>query len=328
MSASLITGRKLNIVGELVYDALNMIKIFWGFALLASGIVANKIILLYVPPILSVALRMIIAGSILLAFALRRTHNLRWSYIKHDAFALIGAGTLTTLVPAILKAYALKNMLSSKAAFLGSLDPFVTALYAYLIWRETLNWQKIVGIVIGFAGALIMLMASVPAEANLLAWGRLSYPELAALAAMALGRLGWMVVQKLMRSNRYTAAEMSSVSMLFSGSLAFFLSLYYEQITTVCFDNMSHLFAALLWTAIIGNVIAYTMYTNFLKHYSSTFISLTGFSVPIFVYLYGWMLLGEPLTLSFVAAISVTLIGVLIFYSAEIKKPSFFAYKQ
>jgi drug/metabolite transporter (DMT)-like permease len=305
-----------------------MIKIFWGFALLASGIVANKIILLYVPPILSVALRMIIAGSILLAFALRRTHNLRWSYIKHDALALIGAGTLTTLVPAILKAYALKNMLSSKAAFLGSLDPFVTALYAYVFWKETLNWQKILGIIVGFAGALIMLLASAPAEADLLAWGRLSYPELAALAAMALGRLGWMVVQKLMRSNRYTAAEMSSVSMLFSGTLAIILSLYYEPVKMICLDNAGSLFGALFWTAIVGNVIAYTMYTNFLKHYSSTFISLTGFSVPVFVYFYGWVLLGEPLTWSFIASISVTLIGVLIFYSAEIKKPSFFTYRK
>ncbi|BDC34253.1 hypothetical protein Noda2021_02110 [Candidatus Dependentiae bacterium Noda2021] len=311
-----------------MYNALSMLKIFWGFALLASGIVANKVILMYVPPTLSVALRMLIAGSILLAYTLRRNHNLRWSHLKKDIGYLLAAGALTTLIPAILKAYALKYMLSSKAAFLGSLDPFVTALYAYLLWGETLNVQKILGILIGFAGALMLLMSSAPAEATMLAWGRLSYPEIAALAAMALGRLGWMVVQKIMRSNRYTASEMSSVSMLFSGILALIFSLSFENVTTVCFSNMTRLFVALLWTAIIGNVVAYTMYTNFLRHYSSTFISLTGFSVPIFVYFYGWLLLSEPLSINFIISLSVTLIGVIIFYSAEIKKPSFLAYKK
>jgi len=312
-----------------MYSIVHMLSIFWTFALLSSGIVANKIVLAYVPPVFSVALRMLIAGSILLAYAFHQNVRFMSKYLRRDMIMLGIAALLTTLVPAILKAYALKNLISSKAAFLGSLDPFVTALYAYLFWKEKLNWQKALGIFVGFSGAMVLLVSSVPTDSNnLMAWSVFSYPELAALCAMAIGRLGWMIVQKLIRTNRYSASEMSGTSMTFSGCMAMILSVSSEIPSTLCFTKPIVFFGALFWTAIIGNVLTYTRYTNLLKHYSSTFISLTGFSVPIFVYFYGWLLLGEPLSLNFVISVAITLVGLIIFYSAEMKQKTFLAYKE
>src|SRR5581483_2603036 len=110
-----------------------LILIFLSYAFIASGISTNKVLLHYLPPTLFVGMRMLLAGLVLLAFIYRSSERMRWRYIKHDIVLLTLIAGLTTFIPSVLKAYALKNMFSGKVALLGSLDPFITALYAYLL---------------------------------------------------------------------------------------------------------------------------------------------------------------------------------------------------
>jgi drug/metabolite transporter (DMT)-like permease len=297
-----------------------------------------------------VGLRMLGAGIILFSYYYHRTHRLKFSYFKHDIIILLGISLLTMLIPALFKAYALKNMLASKAAFFASLDPFVTALLAYLFWGEHLTKKKVIGIILGFTGTLILLVSSSTQENLLMAWSIISFPEISALLAMTIGRIGWMFVQQLLKKERYTAGELNGLLMSISGALAFivpflwatlvfllgivpFLNRYmpmysYQDATEFLHLNTSsttHLFwigFAVVYTIIIGNVLGYTMYGNFLKHHSATFVSLAGFSVPLYVYLFSNILLGEPLSLNFIYASCVTFIGLLIFYQDEINKIS------
>ena len=298
-----------------------MIEIFLGFALLASAIIANKIVLASIAPALFVGIRMLAAGLILYVFFFRKSVRLSYSYLKNDLPILLSISLLTTLIPSLLKAYALKYLVSSKATFLGSFDPFVTAIYAYFLWHERLSLQKIVGMIIGFSGILILLSTTSSQENEIMVWGMLSYPELAALGAMALGRLGWILVQKVLRAQRYTVAEINGMTMILSGSGALLVALWLgETRITIIPGQELRLLGAMLWTIIIGNVIGYGMYAHFLKSHSATLISLSGFSVPIFVYIFGWLYLGESPSLTFLLASCVTFIGLLIFYQAEIKK--------
>lgn len=327
-----------------------MFDVFLGFAFMASSTVANKYALSVLTPSLMVGLRMLCAGIILTLFYRRKSHRLSFAYFKDDLLVLIGISLLTMLVPALFKAYALKNMLSSKAAFLSSLDPFVTALYAYFFWQEHLTKKKVIGIVLGFTGTFILLLSSSITEQSLMAWSVFSYPEIAAILAMAIGRLGWMFVQQLLRKERYTAPELNGLLMTMSGILVFVLPYLIASMvalaglipfiarfvpvysfadaggilkTTInAQTNVAMIIYAIVHTIIIGNVIGYTMYAGFLKRHSATFVSLAGFSVPLYVYLFGALLLGEPLSLNFLAASCVTFIGLLIFYQDEINRMS------
>jgi|GEM_PF-152811 drug/metabolite transporter (DMT)-like permease len=327
-----------------------MFDVFLGFAFLASATVANKYALSALSLSLMVGLRMLGAGIILLLYYRKKSHRLSFAYFKQDIFILLGISLLTMLVPALFKAYALKNMLTSKAAFLASLDPFVTALYAFLFWGERLSRKKIIGIILGFTGTLILLISSSTGENQLIAWSIFSYPEIAALLAMAIGRIGWMLVQQLLRKNRYTPPEANGLLMTISGILAFVTPFMWaatnvilEKIPVVRGYFAPYTFAdatqflhvavtpqtnlriiafAVLYTIVIGNVIGYTMYAHFLKRHTATFVSLAGFSVPLYVYLFSNVLLGEPLTVSFLYASCVTFIGLLIFYQDEINQIS------
>lgn len=294
--------------------------VFLGFACLASAISVNKVILSVLPPIFFVGLRTLCAGILLVGYNFRNNPRLSWKHLKHDFIVLLGVSLFTTFIPSILKAYALQNLISSKAAFLGSLDPFVTVIYAYILWHEKISLQKIIGIIVGFIGTMILLVPTSAVEQSLIAWWIFSYPELAALLAMALGRLGWMLVQILLRKERYSPSEVNGITMFGSGIFALTTAAATETIPPMSTLMQPWLMLLLIYTIIVGNVIAYTMYANFLRYYTSTFVSLAGFSVPLFVYIYGWIFLSEPLSLNFVISAIITFFGLLIFYQSELKK--------
>ena len=323
-----------------------MFDVFLGFAFLASATMANKYALFSLTPTFMVALRMLGAGLILFFYYRKSTHRLTFSYYKRDLPLLFGISLLTLFIPSLCKAYALQNMLASKASFFGSLDPFVTSIYAYLFFRETLSFKKIIGILLGFAGMIVILASRAPSsEQALMAFSVFSYPEVAALIAMAVGRLGWMFVQQLIRNERYTGAELNGLLMTLSGIIALVIPfagaaaavvISYIKPAWAPAYNFSDAFAifhlnpastfsitALLlfvaYTVFFGNVIGYTMYANFLKKHSITFISLAGFSVPMYTYLFD-ALLGNPISPMFLVAAAITFTGLMIFYQDEINR--------
>ena len=198
-----------------------MITLFLSFAFLASAISANKIILYALSPTLLVGIRMLSGGFLLFLYTLfHRRHRLKLSSIKQNFFTLLLITLITTLIPSQLKAYALQNMISSKMAFFGTLDPFITALYAYFFFAEKLTSKKLLGIIIGFLGASIVIVSSSPLEEHLKALAFLSYPELAAFGSIAISRLGWLLIQKLMKANTYTPPQINVITMTLSGIIS------------------------------------------------------------------------------------------------------------
>lgn len=296
-----------------------MIIIFIGFALLSSAMVANKVALLYMQPALFVGIRMAAAGLILTMHQWHKTNRFTWYHLRPDIIVLLCISLLTTLIPSLFKAYALQHMISAKFSFFGSIDPFITAIYAYAWWHERLSLTKIAGMLVGFFGLMILLFSTSLASPSSL-FSAFSYPEVAALAAPMLGRIGWMLVQSLLRKERYTAPEINGITMLVSGIFSLGLAYATNQYTIVCDNHEFMLIGAMIYTIIIGNVIALTMYAHFLKHHTATFISLAGFSINFFVAFYGWLLLGEIPPLHFFVACAITFLGLLLFYADEIRK--------
>lgn len=313
-----------------------MLYVFMAFALMASAISANKVILYALSPSLLVAIRMLVAGLILLVYTYVHSHQrLKWEIIKSHIGLLILVSASTTYIPSLLKAYALQNMNSSKAAFFGTLDPFVTAVYAYFLFDERLTLKKILGIVLGFAGACLLLFSTSPLEEHLKAFSFISYPELAALAAVVISRYGWITIQKLLKRNIYAPAQINTITMLVSGVLSLVTALVQNQLaikplghaTLPLFEKFpfSHfsswgiLLFFLSYTILIGNVISYNLYADVLKKYSATFVSLASFSIPLAVHLYGWLFLSESLSAQFFISCTITFIGLVLFFKDEQK---------
>jgi len=287
-----------------------MLTIIGAYFLLASGIVANKYVLRFMPSDLLVGLRMTVSGLFLMSFSLGRSPRLTWKHIKDDLFTLLGIALITTLLPALLKAYALSSMAASKQTLLGSIDPFITALYAYLLWREPITLRKLLGITIGFMGIIYSVADRVPAEQLSI----ISLPEVAVIVAIALGRYGWMLVQILLRKERYKPTEITSLSMLMSGLCS--LGLFYARGGTFLNNIQEGVpVTALLYTTFIGNICGYSAYTYCLQRYEATLVSTVGLVVPLFVAALSACSGLEQLTLRFCISFALVAIGMVIFSS-------------
>ncbi len=290
-----------------------------GFAAIASAIVVNKMVLQELPLVFYVGFRSFLAGSILYLYARRATHRFSREYLRVDLRALVFVAFLTTLIPTLLKAFAIKYMLVTKAALIGSLDPFMTALYAYVLFNEKLTRRKILGVLIAFAGALGLCLSSSPIEHSLHVFLCFSLPELAAFGAVALGRLGWLVAQRLLKQERYSPVELNAVTMILSGLMGLTIAAFLED--GVSYAALAHpgLWGLIAYSVLIGNVFGFTSYGYALKRYSANFASLLGFSTPIFITIFGWLLLSERLTLPVALSGFVIFTGVYLFYREEIR---------
>ena len=288
-----------------------------SFAAIASAIVVNKMVLQHLPLIFYVGLRTLISGCVLFLFARRRSHRFNVRYLRTDWVALVTVALMTTLVPALLKAYGIKYLLTSKAAFIGSLDPFVTALYAYLLLGERLNKSKLLGIAIAFSGALFLCFSTSPVEQTLPAFLIFSLPELAAFGAVALGRYGWIVAQQLLKRDRYTPMELNGVTMIISGACGLMLSSLVEGSLSIAPLMTPVIALRVLYSIVVGNVFGFTAYALVLKRHTANFASIAGFSTPIFITVFGWLLLGERVTLPVMVAGMIIFAGVYLFYREE-----------
>ncbi len=197
-----------------------MIGLIIGFMLMGSAISANKIVMGTLPSTLFTGIRMFCAGLILLMMIGRNNQRLSWNYLKHDLYALFMVGFCTTYITSLLKAWALKNLLSSKAAFIASLDPFVAALYAYLLWNEKLSPKQWLGLFIGFAGVILLLQVDLGIEQFQGNIFNISLAECAAFAAMVIGRYGWILAAQFLKKGRYSSMELNGISMTSSGIIA------------------------------------------------------------------------------------------------------------
>lgn len=308
------------------------------FALMASAISANKIILYSLGPSLLVGIRMFFAGTFLMLFNFLRGKHLGWETFKKHVWLLIFIASFTTLIPSTLKAYGLKHLSSSKAAFLGALDPFFAAIFAYFLLGERLTVYKLLGLLIGCAGTLILINSDPTCSIESLFC--ISWPEFASLGGVITSRFGWMIAQKSLKKEFFSPTQMNTVTMLISALLSpllafitgekFWHSLTHATLQGAPFSilykfpfsktglDLSFMFF-IAYTVIIGNVIAYNLYAQVLKKHSAIFVALASFSVPLYVHLFGCLFLSEEFSINFLFACFVTFSGLVIFFIDERK---------
>lgn len=287
--------------------------------LFATGIFANKLILATLSPSMLSGIRMLISGLIILVLNRKSYREGTFSRILQNWPTFLFITLFTNFIPTLCKAYAVQNMSTAKAGFLGSLDPFVTALYVYILASETLSLKKWIGIFLGFAGALLLTTLTSPVETTLHSFMIFSWPELSAFASVAVSRLGWILFQKQLRTTSFSPVDINGIVMTLGGIFAFMsIPLWRSLGVNETFDILSKLDTRLVlllaYTIGVGNLIAYNLYAYLLKHNSSTLMSIGGFTIPIYLAFLGYFFLGEPVSPVLLQAGGLMLCGVFVFY--------------
>ena len=311
-----------------------LLLIFLLYMLFASTFTFSKAVLLYATPIFFVAVRMVVAGIILLLYCY--FFSRKRQFLEKKDWGLFAQIILFHIYFAyVFEVTALVYLTSAKACLLYNLSPFVTALFSYFLFKERLTRIQWLGLIIGFAGFLPILMVQAPLEA--LVDHFISLPELLMIFSTIAASYGWIIMKKLTNTHGYSPIFVNGVGMLGGGLLALITSFLWEKTPRVYgTESINYLnkilpitisseiagyimfFWYTLLLIIIGNVISYNLYGYLLARYSATFLSFAGFITPLFAALFGWFFLNEQVSWYFFTTVIIVFFGLYLFYKEEL----------
>lgn len=283
-------------------------------ALFAATFPLGKLALHYTGPMFLTAVRMLLAGSLLFFYSAFKENNIRVS--KKD-YALFAKTTFFYIFLAFVPEFwALHYLTSIKTNLLWSAQPFLAAVLGYFIFSEKLGYKKMIALVIGFVGMLPIIFHTDAGEQGVAQLFSLSLPELALFVAVFSTIYGWFLIKELLAKG-YSLSLINGITMSCGGLLCLLVSfgeelLYHQGLYT----NFGAVLGYSLVLVFISNVLAYGMYGYLLTRYSITFLSFTGFTCPLFGFLFSYAM-GEAIPSSYIYGCILIIIGLYIFYRQE-----------
>ncbi|HSW77079.1 MAG TPA: DMT family transporter [Candidatus Saccharimonadales bacterium] len=294
-----------------------MFLIFLLYAFLALTFTIGKMLLFYVPPIFLIAVRMIIAGTVLLTIHYFMSGPIKMKSVMKDWWLFIWLSLIHIFIPYTSEFIALQYVAPACAALMFNLSPFFSALFSYLYFGEKMTKKKWLGFAIGIIGIVLFLE---PSAFNIACWHVSSIAYLLLMISVICGALGWIYVRMLVKNKGYSPLYINGVAMLLAGIQAIPVSLYFEGNVHVPSDQLKSFLLLLAAIIILANGIFYNLYGYLLKHYSATLLSFIGFLTPVFAALFDWMLLGIGVSYGFFIAIAILAVGIYIFYQEELRQ--------
>lgn len=289
-----------------------MILIFALYAIFAASFTIAKILLNFMSPVLLIAVRMTLAGCLLLGMQAA-------IYKKIEKIPLrmipwwIGFATIHIFMPYITEFVALQSISASCSALIYNLTPFCSAFFSYLYFGEKMTRKKWAGFAIGFAGIawFIASQSDFCLDVNA-AYGLV-------VLSVIFGALGWVYVRMLMLQG-YQPLMINGIAMLFAGLESFAFAYVWEQNATLPWGRMQEFWLWMIVIILLTNVIYYNLYARLLKRYTVTLLSFMGCIIPLFTAFFDWLLLGAAVTHHFFIALAIAAYGVYLFYQEELRQ--------
>ncbi|OFY86875.1 MAG: hypothetical protein A3F72_00505 [Bacteroidetes bacterium RIFCSPLOWO2_12_FULL_35_15] len=248
------------------------------------------------------ALRILMAFLFLSPLVFR---HVKMPMLKHWK-GFVGMGVLGNFIPAFLFTKAETGISSSLAGMLNSLTPLFTLLLGVLLFKIKTRWINAVGIMIGFVGAIGLLMVgkSIDLDNNLL------FGFYVVLATLCYGLSVNIIKKSLNDVNPITATVWA---MMFIGPVAGFYLFGFTDFTYRLANDPKALeslgYVAIL--AVFGTALSVIVFNVLIRQTTALFASSVTYLIPIVAM--GWGLFDNEavLPLHFVW-IALILLGVYL----------------
>ena len=137
------------------------LSIIWGssYILIKKGLVG-------LTPLQLGSTRIIMTTAILMIFGLKQLRKIP----KEASKWIIFTGFFGTFFPSYLFAFAETVIDSSVAAVLNGMTPLFTLIWGLLFFNSSFKWMKIVGVLVGFGGTLVLVSNEFTMRSGLSSW--------------------------------------------------------------------------------------------------------------------------------------------------------------
>lgn len=283
----------------LVVAAFAAIYVVWGSTYLAIRVVVETL-----PPFLSAGVRFLIAGGLL--YALLRGRGFAKPSRPQWSNALV-TGVLLLVGGNGLVMWAERSLSSGFTALLVALAPVWFALLDWLRPRGARpQFKTIVGIIIGFAGVLMLVNGRGAA-----AHGHSQWWEALAVIAAGICWAGGSLYSKYTPNS--ASPWMNAAAQMICGGAALLLTgaLLGEPFRTDWAHVSGRSLVALAYLIVFGSWIGFSAYVWLLKTSTPSRVSTYAYVNPVIAVFLGWALLGEIVNARMLWGALVILVGVI-----------------
>lgn len=276
---------------------LGLLSIIWG-----SSYILMKVGLLAFTPLQLALIRIIISGLAMLPFLLR---HFRGTSLAVWGWCLL-LGLIGSLLPFICFALAQSVISSSLAGMLNSLQPLFTLTIGILIFKQRLPNQQIIGVVIGFAGASVLLGT----RSAVASFGdNFLFSLLVVLATFCYGIAANIIRHYLYEVSPVKITALSLGVLILPASVILWFTDIHVQFQTN--EQVMNSFYAIAALGTFGTAFAIILYNKLIKEAGMMVASSVAYLIPIVAIIWG-VLDGEAVYMSHIFGISVIFIGLYL----------------
>ena len=287
--------------GARVWLALVTIYVVWGSTFIALAITVRDL-----PPLLSMAIRHLVAGAALLLWALPRGDREGDRIGRPQIVAGFVFGGLLFLMSHGSLAWAQQTVPAGVAALLVGSIPIWMALLDRVVFGRRLRPSAYAGFVLGFVGLAFLLDP----------FGHGSVDRVGALV-IVFGALTWSAGSLYSRGAPLPKRPLVSAGLgsICGGILLLAFSAAGGELGEATWSLDALL--AVGYLIVVGSLIGFTAYVWLLRAAPTSLVATYAYVNPIVAVALGWALLGEEVTLQMLAAGSAIVVSVALIVRAS-----------
>ena len=279
------------------YATLVFLTLVWGLAWPVTVIGLRDC-----DPLVIASVRCLIGGIVLFLWRARSATK------EHFDIRTLGmifiAGTCWVGIPMALTAWALQFITGGLGSVLQSTIPFFVALFAYFMLHESkLSTVKIVGLIIGFIG-IIVLFSDDPFEAA--NWYTYAGGSAILFSSVTIGFAQPFSRRFFKGSDRI---GFNMYVLLFSG----------VELLPFCFIGgnprivmSTELVIVILYLGIIATAVPFALYFELFQRIDIVVLSMVAYVIPVVAVVCGIVWLDERMTVADIAGSALVLFGVVL----------------
>jgi len=278
-------------------------------AILGGGAgVFGKIALAEIPPFSFTFLRFLIAAIFLIPFSLKHLPT-----FKKEDYKIILLSLLAS-INVILFAFGIKHTTANISQMIYTAVPIVSALLSFYYLKERFGVKKITGIVVGFAGTIIVVL--LPLISNNCDGGTIGGNLIITLAMLSIS-LYWVLSKRF--QSQYSPLEINNYFIFTTTFLLLFLSIFDLFRAPNWWQGVSaHAYLALIFVAVLSTAVYYLISQIIVKRATPVMASMILYIQPLATFIWAYYFLSEKLSVLFLIGVLLSLLGVGI-YNFSIK---------
>lgn len=225
---------------------------------------------------------------------------------------LLLIGIFGSGAPAFLFALSMSKSGSAVNGILNSLSPLWTLLIGFYLFRVPMSTRKVAGVLIGFAGALVLVLGK-----GAIGWsGSLAYSLLPVAATFCYGMSTNITKQKLQQQNAiYTTA----LALTMIGIPALIALFFTEAPQKIISGTVYPALLSVVLLSVFGTVIAWMLFYRLVQRTDALFAASVTYLIPIVAVAWG-LLDGEVLNAVQLSGMLLILAGVYFTTSMVVAK--------